>query len=261
MSDLRDEIKVIWDSAVHPLADLWDWAKEPKKPEERAKRWDALAEWAGSHKRQQEHDSDEWKAWRKRQRVYRNRAERNRDDASEPEVPGIEDGGWHPDARRVGVVTGIGPLQGGRKIVWHTTEGYGLPAYSGSNPHFTLDPKTGTLYQHQDVRQGARALQNLSGGVETNRQGAIQVELIGFASQSQSWTEEAYQHIADLARWIEHYCGVQRECSVSFPGNGQTAHMDATKWNSYNGHCGHCNVPENAHWDPGRLNIAAVLDK
>lgn len=259
-SPFRDEIKNLWENAAHPLAALWEWAKDPDDPARRAERWDALADWAGSHKRQQDHDSDEWKSWRKRQRVYRKRARVN-ENGEDPETPGIEDGGWHPDARRAGVVNGIGALDPNPCLVWHTTEGYGLPAYSGSNPHFTLDPKTGVLYQHQSVREGARALRNLPGGVETNR-GAIQVELIGFASQSHTWSEEAYDHIADLARWIEEHCGVLRECDVRFDvPAGATPHMTAAQWNAYRGHCGHRHVPENDHWDPGNLQIAKVLDK
>lgn len=256
----RDEIKSIWETSEHPLGDLWKWAKEPDDREKRADRFAALAEWAGSHKRQADHDSDEWRTWRKRQRVYRKRQRANQGDNT-PDVPPMVDGGWHPDARRVGVVSGIGELVGPHRIVWHTTEGYGLPTYSGSNPHFTLDPQSGTLYQHQDVRQGARALVNAAGGVETNRRGAIQIELIGFAAQSPNWSDQAYEHIADLARWIEAHCGVKREATVKFGAypNALPPRMSASQWNSYNGHCGHQHVPENEHGDPRGLRIDEVL--
>jgi len=246
----HDEIKHIWETEANPLDALWEWAKRQGHD-----RWHALAEWAGSHKRREDHDTEEWRAWRKRQRIYRKMAK------DDPDVPGIEDGGWHPDARRVGVIGGIGSLVGPHRIVWHTTEGSGLPSYSGSNPHFTLDIQSGNLYQHQDVRQGARGLVNAPGGVETNREGAIQIELIGFAAHSQNWSEQAYEHIADLARWIEAHCDVRRDCDVKFVGGGQTNHMSPSAWARYNGHCGHQHVPENSHWDPGLLNINKVLDK
>lgn len=256
----RDEIKHIWHTSERPFAELWEWATKPKDPARRAERFDALAEWAGSHKRQQDHDTEAHKDWRRRQRIYRKRADVNERQArrDDDDVAGVEDGGWHPDARRVGVVSGIGGLDPNPCLVWHTTEGYGLPSYSGSNPHFTLDPKTGVLYQHQTVREGARALVNAPGGVETNR-GCIQVELIGFASQSQGWSDEAYEHIAELARWIEKHCGVERRCDVDFVGSGRTNHMSAAEWNAYRGHCGHQHVPENSHWDPGLLRIDKVL--
>lgn len=258
-SNYLTQIKEIWETAAHPFNDLWEWAKKPRQRKDRAKRWDALADWAASHAKEANHDHDEdaQKHWRAKARIYRKKAKQNRDEPHD-EVPGIENG-WHPDAVRAGVVSGIGPLQGSRRIVWHTTEGYGLPNYQGSNPHFTVDPVRKVLYQHQSVYQGARALQNLSGGVETNRQGAIQVEIIGFASQSQNWSEGTYDFLADLARWIEAHCDVDRTCGVSFIAG--VKHMSGAVWNDYRGHCGHQHVPENNHWDPGRLDIAKILDK
>jgi hypothetical protein len=31
--------------------------------------------------------------------------------------------------------------------------------------------------------------------------------------------------------------------------------MSDDEWNAFNGWCGHQHVPENSHWDPGKLNI------
>lgn len=249
----RDDIKRIWQSSNHPFEDLWDWAKKPRTEEARRRRWNALAKWAGSHKRHEDHDSEDWKDWKRRQRIYKKKVDAN----TSPDVPGIEDGGWHPEARRAGVVNGIGALEGTPKLVWHTTQGFGLPSYSGSNPHFTLDVAHNVLYQHQDVRLGARALEAEGTGNEKS----IQVELIGYAEQSQNWTDQSYENIADLARWIEKHCNIKRECTVKFVGNEETNHMTLSKWEAYNGHCGHQHVPYNAHWDPGALKIDKVLDK
>jgi len=254
-----DRIKSIWTTSDTPLKDLWAWAREPSDLKRRAERFDALADWAGEHKRDTDHDADAWKDWRKRQRIYRRQADRILKRAEADDVAGIENG-WHPDARRAGVVSPVGPLSGPPRLVWHTTEGYGLPSYVGSNPHFTLDPKTGVLYQHQPVTGAARALANASGGVETNTRGAIQVELIGFAAQTQTWSDDTYAEVAELARWIEKHCGVPRSCDVTFGGPpGQR--MSADKWNAYSGHCGHQHVPENDHWDPGAFRIDKVLDR
>ena len=255
---LRDEIKAIWEKSQTPLRDLWAWAKMPDDPERRAERWDALAEWAGSHKRQQDHDSEAHKEWAKKQRVYRKKARQNRNQDTE-DVPGIVDGGWHPDAKRAGVVNGIGPLRAPVCGVLHTTEGYGLPTYSGSNPHFTLDPASGVLYQHQDVRQGARALENDAGGVDTNIK-CIQIELIAFAARAGAWTEEMYDHTTDLMRWIEKHCGVERKFDIPLsPYPGSPKKFSATDWNAYKGWTGHQNVPENDHGDPGALSTAKLL--
>lgn len=261
----RDEIIRIWQNAAHPKDALWAWATEPKEPERRADRWKALKEWAGSHKRNAEHDSDAQKEWRRLQRIYarRERVNRKKGDGPDPDVPGMVDGGWHPDARRVGVVSPSRSFSGGpKKGVWHTTEGFGLPSYVGSNPHFTLDFRAGVLYQHQVVTGAARALQNLSGGVETNADGAIQVELIGFASQSQNWTDQQYAVIAELARWIEKNCGVARECHVHAVGNASgSTRLSMSAWDRLEGHCAHQNVPENNHWDCGLIDWKRVLDQ
>ena len=176
-----------------------------------------------------------------------------------PAVPGIN-GGWHPNAIRNQVKSGIGAyLNVPAKLVWHTTEGSSLPGYSGSHPHFTLDMKRRLLYQHIPVTSGAMALRNLSLGVETNRANAIQVELIGFSDAAfaarvgrsdlavKNWTDSDYAQIAELARWIEKHCDVERVCTVTF-------HNDSThkvgNWLQYSGHIGHQHIPENTHWDP-----------
>lgn len=258
MSELREQIQQIWRTAEEPLQALWEWAKKPEQEERRHERWSALEKWAGSHKRDEDHDSEEFKAWRSRQRIYRKKAKGTA--GGDEDVPGIEDGGWHPDAIRNQVQGGIGAMSGPPKIVWHTTEGFGLPQYAGSHPHFTLDPRTGKLYQHISIRSGAMALKNLSGGVETNRDGAIQVELIWFAAQTQNGTEEMYEHIADLARWIEKHAGVPRKCNVQFVGNASgSTRMSGSTWDGYSGHCGHQHVPENDHWDPGDFQIDKVI--
>lgn len=171
-------------------------------------------------------------------------------------VPPMNPGGWHPDAIENQSASPLSWTRGNPKIVWHTTEGSGLPAYSGSQPHFTLNPKTGTLWQHVPIRGGAYALQNLSGGVETNRAHAIQVELIGFAGQTQDWSDAEYANIAKLARWIEKHGGVPRQCSVTFRSDSIHKIQD---WPGYTGHCGHQHVPENTHWDPGLFQIQKVI--
>lgn len=255
----RDEIKRIWETAAQPFNALWDWAKQPDDPERRAERWEALAEWAGSHKRQADHDSEAHKDWKRKQRIYRKRARANQE-PDDADVPVLEDGGWHPDARRVQVQAGIGAMNGPPKLLWHSTEGFGLPTYSGSHPHFTIDPEAGVLYQHISIRSGAMALQNLAGGVETNRDGVIQVEIIGFAGRMHLLSEQALDNLAELARWIETHAGVPRKCGVTFVGNASgSSRLAGSTWDGYSGHLGHQHAPENDHWDPGALDVAAIL--
>lgn len=169
---------------------------------------------------------------------------------------------WHPEAKRI-PYPDAGPMSVGRpKLVWHTTEGHSLPTYSGSAPHFTLDPRTGQLWQHTALDRCARSLEHPAGTVETNRAHAIQVELIGGAADTPNWTDNDYTHIAQLARWIEHNAGVAPECTVQFSATpGAAKRMGTAEWLNYNGHCGHQHVPVNHHWDPGGFRIDRVLDR
>lgn len=164
---------------------------------------------------------------------------------------------WHPDAKRV-PYTDAGPyIKCPPKIVWHTTETRGLPIYSGSAPHFTFNPKTGSLWQHIPLNRSAKSLEHPAGTVETNHANCIQVELLGYAKDTPNWPAEDYARIAKLARWIEVNHGVPSRCGVTFT-NG-TPHLSPTAWLNYTGHCGHQHVPSNHHWDPGMFKIELVL--
>lgn len=157
---------------------------------------------------------------------------------------------------------GTGPMaSGGHKIVWHTTEGstaagaFGAYKASGAYPHFTLG-EDGVAYQHLPFSQYATALQHI-GPYETNRANAIQVEIVGSASQSGSWSDARYAQIAALARYIEDEFGVKRDSEVSF---SNPSRLSGPAFVSAEGHLGHVHVPNNSHYDPGSgFKIGKVL--
>lgn len=152
-----------------------------------------------------------------------------------------------------------GPHLGGPyKIVHHTTEGSTAEGAMGafqqnrSDPHFTVDAHN--IYQHIDTAEGARALRNAAGGVQTNRDSAIQIELVGFAHLPKD--PRALANLARLCRWIETTHNVPKvwPCGLPRParnGRDPGGHVrDPAKWDGQGGHYGHCHVPENTHWDP-----------
>lgn len=159
---------------------------------------------------------------------------------------------WKPITGGVGAYLG-GPF----KIVHHTTEGStassAMGAYQSnrSDPHFTVDSTT--IYQHIDTGVSARSLFNADGGVQTNRDSAIQIEVVGFAGKPKS--KETLKNIAKLCRWIEATHGVPKVWPNGFPKTGSTDpgghNRNATNWDTKGGHYGHSHVPENDHWDPG----------
>lgn len=167
---------------------------------------------------------------------------------------------WQPISGSSGLHVG-GPF----KIVHHTTEGStaqgAMSAFAAnrSDPHFTVDDTT--IWQHVDTAEGARALRNAAGGVQTNRDSAIQIELVGFAGQPKS--RRALTNVARLCRWIEATHGVPAVWPSGFPlpaknGKDPGGHnRSAQTWDNEGGHYGHSQVPENTHWDPAYTQAEA----
>lgn len=160
---------------------------------------------------------------------------------------------WHPISGSVGSFVG-GPT----KIVHHTTEGgsaagaFAAFKKNRSDPHFTVDATT--IYQHIDTTQAGRALRNTGGGVETNRLGAIQIEVVGTATKPKP--RAVLENVARLCRWIEKTHNIPATWPSGPPkpavnGKDPGGHnRNAANWTSKGGHYGHCHVPENHHWDP-----------
>jgi len=159
------------------------------------------------------------------------------------------------------ITGGVGPYTSGPfKIVHHTTEGTSANgAFSAfqanrSDPHFVVDSTT--IYQLINTDLAARSLRNNSGGVQTNRDSAVQIEIVGFAGQPKSGA--TLKNVARLCRWIEQTHGVPRVWPNGPPkahtASGQDPgghNRNAVNWDTKGGHYGHSQVPENSHWDPG----------
>lgn len=171
---------------------------------------------------------------------------------------------WYPTAiQKLGNDAGSFVAGYPKRGVLHTTEGNSaagaIGAYKNANswPHFTVD-KDGKVYQHIPISKAARSLENLSGGVETNRAGAIQIEVVGFASKP-AWPPAQIESMRSLMRWIEAQTGIQ-PTGPAFGGPEQYGlknplEFTNEQWKSFNGWCGHQHVPENAHYDPGPINL------
>lgn len=175
---------------------------------------------------------------------------------------------WHPSARQVIIPEAPNNLKftgGGKKLVWHTTEGpdidgaVGAYHQAGVAPHFTIQVKDGrrTLYQHLPINRAASALRH-PGGPATNTANAIQVEIVGFAAGSGEWSQAMYRYLWHLARWVHDHFGVPMTTDGVLWRN--PVRMSGDKFYNYSGHCGHVHVPGNDHSDPGRgFHIGYVL--
>lgn len=143
------------------------------------------------------------------------------------------------------------------KIVHHKTiviaeDAHALYSKTRSWPHFTAGPSG--IQQHYDTKVSARSLENLSGGVETNRSRAVQIELV--AGVGKPAPPESLAHLSRLLRWIEETHKVPSVWPSGRPKQPENDkdpgghNRDKNNWLTAPGHYGHCHVPENAHWDP-----------
>lgn len=163
------------------------------------------------------------------------------------------------------------------RFVVHTTETVSVPNYDDGRaaPHLTYDPSRRVSYQHTDTGIASRALRNKSGGVQTNRARAIQLEIVCYSDKriadqnaSRLWvgdlSQEHYEDVADIVRWAAEEHGIYFDVRMPRPvpkyGEDSPARMSASEWNKFNGICGHFEVPENSHWDPGAFDFIRLLD-
>lgn len=175
---------------------------------------------------------------------------------------------WYSIANKTVKGNGSGPfLSGPYKGVLHTTEGGSatgaISAFKNNNswPHFMVD-YYGNVWQFIDTTQGARALRNLSGGVQTNLDSAIQIEIVGYASKPNNHPTAQIDALKALMRWIETTTGVKpigpgRAFATAYGQN--SLRFTNQQWDNFAGWCGHCHVPENDHWDPGGIDLLQLL--
>lgn len=156
--------------------------------------------------------------------------------------------------------------------VLHTTETtdytYSPLSYYGhlNPPHFTVVNKTSgvKIHQHFSMNGGARALRNKTGGVQTNSAGAIQIEIAWRSANIANLPDEMKAALNTLIDWISNVKGITKTSPPFFDdtdgyGTGAPSRMSFAQWRTFNAWCGHQHVPENVHWDPGQIDIAALL--
>jgi len=186
----------------------------------------------------------------------------------------------------------MGPVE---KVVWHTTEGYGWPSYDGGQkaPHYTVLPDFGSermlWRQHFPDDVNSRAMRNEPGGVQTNLDGALQVEIVGTCDQrpeAPAWTRREnvlrswdlldwqVDGLAMFVAWANREHGVPLATPSLWLAYGKDprvpgrvpasygdspARMTGKAWDRFRGHCGHLHAPENVHGDAGAFQIQQVF--
>lgn len=170
-----------------------------------------------------------------------------------------------------------GPMNGdgSRKVLLHSTEGTtiegAIGAYRAHNswPTMTVDCRRRRVVQHLPLDVAARALRNEAGGVETNREGTIlvQIELVGFAGTPASiGSPEDLDWLGrDVLAPICRATGVPLTVGVVFApypmsyGKLAGQRLSYGQWDAYDGIVGHQHAPENSHGDPGALDVTRIV--
>ena len=165
-----------------------------------------------------------------------------------------------------------------QKLVLHTTEGLkvssAFAAYDaragffsgGVHPHFTVDPVRQQRFQHVPV---TAASYSLKGG---DQGGIIQIEIVGFAHTSQDWPPAVNEWLgaAVVAPILAAVPTIPAIAPVPFLGADAgllaapwprgRARISPEAWPITYGVVGHQHSPPDDHWDPGALNIDAILN-
>ncbi len=146
------------------------------------------------------------------------------------------------------------------KIILHTTEGTtnGYDAYPAGDKypaHFIVDLKKKEGYQNFAIDQPALAVK------EMDREGPIQIEIVGFSDPTSNgytpeydvnnFSEEDWDYLVTLLRAISEKTGVPLTSSVVWGKSG--ARMGVEEFIEYEGILGHMHVPGNDHTDPGNI--------
>lgn len=161
------------------------------------------------------------------------------------------------------------------KVLWHTTETPGgLPGYADGTvaPNLTYDPWARKWWQHFPLNGTARALKN-GQGYQTNRQGAVQIEVSCYCDPSKIGTgkhvsrisDAAYQDMAEFAQFMRDEWGVPLDLGVQikpYPasyGASNGVRLSRGAFTAYRGHCAHQHAPDNLHGDSGGMDIARIV--
>jgi hypothetical protein len=143
-------------------------------------------------------------------------------------------------------------------LVLHTTEGNGWEGYASGTmaPTFTYDPRSHQMRQHFPVNMAGRAL--VDPGVGTNRNNCAQIEIIGHAAQGGPLDAQAIADLGALVSWLHQEWSVPLVAPYAFT---VPAHrMSLAEWTACRGVVGHEHVYGNDHWDPGAMNVDAILN-
>lgn len=151
----------------------------------------------------------------------------------------------------------------------HTTEGSSLAgaesAFKTYPPHLGYDPNTRVLHQYVRLDRCSYAFK----GAESDDEFVIQVEIVGFARDTHTYSEQWYRNVGeDVIRPLRDLMGIPNNY-LTFHGEGEgivladpnsPIRLSDASFRNFSGWVGHQHVPApDAHWDPGRFRMDLAL--
>jgi len=148
--------------------------------------------------------------------------------------------------------------------LWSTVAG--LKSYIATHaapPHFWCWPEKNWLGQGIPLTLSAYALLHPSGTPETNHKHAIQVEILGYAANKPATTHAEWLGRRIIGPVIKagvplNLTHLARSDGPASAGTGGSVRFTAAQWAAFDGLCGHQNVPNNSHWDPGIADYQTI---
>ena len=172
-------------------------------------------------------------------------------------LPGAQ---WAPVPKTGGGwFSGLRPFVGtAKKITTHTTETSVLPNWAAQQtgvPHLSVDLKTGERWQHLPMDIAAYTLKGGEKSPNSDSGVNIQIEIIGYAAQSPSWSDAEYVELQRILLWISAAVGVPYVFPVAFPPHHR---LSWAEWEPMSGILGHSMATWNDHTDPGALDVSRL---
>lgn len=152
---------------------------------------------------------------------------------------------------------------------WSALQAARFLVQQGTEAHLTCHPISGQAVQMIPANRAARALANPAGGVQTNRQGSVNIQTEWVAMPDgfdTDLTDAGKRLVAARANWLDSL-GVDRVVGGSNPPAQTYAqanargHRSTSRWLNSGGYFNHSDVPENLHWDTAVRDMRRVMGK
>lgn len=160
-----------------------------------------------------------------------------------------------------------GSMRGGpARGVIHTTETTDF----GGKTHYHVAVKEeadGTIKWEQYIPFDGNAggLLHNAGTVDTNKMGdyCIQVAIIGYAKDAPTYSWNLLNALGDFMVWCNQEFGIKIDAPLFYGssayGHDKPQRFTDQQWKDWDGWCGHQHVPNNEHWDPGKIDIYFLI--